>query len=174
MLFESIVERGVEDARTTVDEVIELGDFSRREAIDLLRDLAKAGCGDFKVGRKGHPSRLEWSVDPSHVAMRIVNGGLGDKEGEDEAGEHTPTPDPQPEPLAPPSQAALDLGQPAEPSEDRPPPHSKRRQPAARGMIDHTHVLRPDLRVTVTLPADLSPAEATVLADWVRNLSFQR
>ena len=41
-------------------------------------------------------------------------------------------------------------------------------------MVEHAYVLRPDLRLSVNLPVDLTQREAEVLAAWVRNLSFER
>lgn len=37
-------------------------DVSRSEGISLLRRLDELGLGDFKIGRRGRPTRLEWSV----------------------------------------------------------------------------------------------------------------
>lgn len=36
--------------------------------VDLARELEQAGAGVFKVGRRGHPSRLEWSRDLQDIA----------------------------------------------------------------------------------------------------------
>jgi hypothetical protein len=35
-------------------------------------------------------------------------------------------------------------------------------------------VLRPAMEITIALPGDLTPIEATRVADFVRTLSFQR
>src|SRR2546428_416580 len=37
-------------------------DVSYNETRDFLRELAKLKCGEYKMGRKGWDSRLEWSV----------------------------------------------------------------------------------------------------------------
>ena len=37
-------------------------DASRKDVIDLFRELEAAQCGTFYVGRKGHSSRFQWSV----------------------------------------------------------------------------------------------------------------
>jgi len=36
--------------------------LSRGDVIKVLQWLEKLGCGQFIAGRKGHPSRFEWSV----------------------------------------------------------------------------------------------------------------
>lgn len=237
-LFASIVQAGVEDNRTTVDELIEDGEVTRRQAITLLRDLDEAGYGEFKVGRKGHPSRLEWGQDPRALAQRLLNGEPAARSAAAEfasaaavAGEEQPSqveepvehargpaafehhadalephadlaePEPEPEP---PPQAQL-RAQPQ--AQAQPQPQAQARaaserprelfaemfptpEPASRsrkrerkqelerqrdtGQIEHTYVLRPKLRVVVELPEDLSAREAEILADWIRNLSFER
>lgn len=48
-------------------------DITRTEIIDLFRALANAGCGVFLVGRKGHPTRFEWSVGLIDVG-RVAQG----------------------------------------------------------------------------------------------------
>jgi hypothetical protein len=37
-------------------------DLSRSQAIEFFKALEAANCGRFKVGRKGHPSRFEWTA----------------------------------------------------------------------------------------------------------------
>ncbi|WP_106390983.1 hypothetical protein [Enhygromyxa salina] len=187
-LFDSILERGVDEGRTTVDELTGDGDVGRRDAIALLRSLDEAGCGEFKVGRKGHPSRLEWTVAPAELAARVVErdagqglgpgqpAGLDDAPELDEAASGAASG--APEMVS--TQPALDLGVGlvSEASANEAPPRQDRevRAPGsgAEWMIEHSHVLRRDLRVKVSLPADLTPREAEILADWIRDLSFER
>ncbi len=52
---------------TTVDRlhgvlVAEGHEVTRGQLIDALRQLAELGCGEFKTGRKGWPTRMVWSV----------------------------------------------------------------------------------------------------------------
>lgn len=190
-LFAAILVADVEDGRTTVDELIESGAATRRQAITLLRDLDEAGCGEFKVGRKGHPSRLEWSGDPRELARQVID----EMDGREDPTHDSPSePEPSQPEADPPDRArppaaaiALDLSiaQPEFPvaaNEPHDAParastgHSRASELAAAGddEIEHTYVLRPSRRVNVTLPADLTRREAEVLADWLRNLSFER
>jgi hypothetical protein len=151
--LDSILAAGAEDGRTTVDDILADGEVPRRQAIILLRELESLGYGAFKVGRKGHPSRFEWSIDPADLRA-VLDGGGEQDDDDDGAGElgtsvaeEVTTSDP------------IALASP------------KR---YIRVEIDHAFVLRPDCRVILTLPDNLTRREAEVLADWVRNLSFER
>jgi hypothetical protein len=144
-LLDSILAAGAEDGRTTVDEILADGEVPRRQAINLLRDLESLGYGAFRVGRKGHPSRFEWNIDPADLSASLAGGKHEDADGDD-TDEHESA-----EPVA---------------QDDEP------RQGDTE--IAHQYVLRPDYRVSLNLPDNLTRREAEVLADWVRNLSFER
>ncbi len=52
---------------TSVDQLLSTlraveEDVSRGEAIGVFKELEECGCGQFKAGRKGWPSRFEWTV----------------------------------------------------------------------------------------------------------------
>lgn len=52
---------------TTVDRIhanvaAEGAEISRADIILVFRELEACGCGGFKAGRKGWPSRFEWAV----------------------------------------------------------------------------------------------------------------
>lgn len=48
-------------------------DLTRTEIIDFFRELEDAGCGIFVVGRKGHPTRFEWTVPLIDIG-RVARG----------------------------------------------------------------------------------------------------
>jgi hypothetical protein len=190
LLFDWILRAGVEDNRTTVEELIEQLEVPRKTAINLLRALDEAGHGEFKVGRKGHPSRLEWSDDPQALAERL-NGG--DRQPADEDPNEETEVDPKldgrdPEPDAPGDQvdehvdAELGSGSSAsgkwlagvDEIAGVATPRQRRASGPETELIEHSYVLRPQLRVVIALPEDLSAREAEVLAGWIRNLSFER
>jgi hypothetical protein len=172
-LFDWIAQAETEANRTTVEELIDNCDVSRRHAINLLRALADAGYGEFKVGRKGHPSRFEWAEDPQVLAERLEQLD-GRDAGDDEQLEQAEA--------KPSNGPALDNGElfvemfPQTETVAHEPPTSLRRRATARELelIEHSYVLRPKLRIVLKLPEDLSAREAEVLAEWLRNLSFQR
>lgn len=67
----------------TVDE-LEALDLGRRNAIDLLKALEEHGVGEFRVGRKGHPSRLVWVIDPRTLVQQMRgDAALGDAVDDD-------------------------------------------------------------------------------------------
>ncbi len=54
--------------QTSVDRLLAvLGDdgaeMSRGDLIEVLRELEAVGCGTFRIGRRGWPSRFEWRLD---------------------------------------------------------------------------------------------------------------
>ena len=153
-LLDSILTAGADEGRTTVDELLEDGELPRKQAINLLRDLEGLGYGSFKVGRKGHPSRFEWSIDPEDLRK-----ALDDDNGE---------------PSEAPTRASF-MGHPPARERDEPPTTPPARAPQQpRSEIEHLLVLRPDYRVTLNLPADLTRGEAQAISEWVRILSFER
>lgn len=107
---------------------------SRKDVIDVLRRLEEIGCGSFKVGRHGHPSRFEWKVGMVAVGRVAV--------GEAEEVEDLPL------------DAVEDEGE--------------------WQVLEHSFALRPDLKVTIDLPADLTASEATRLAEFIKSLPFER
>lgn len=203
-LFDAMSDGTLEPGEhTTVDELAQLEGLSRRQAVDLLRSLAGIGVGEFKVGRKGHPSRLVWAQDPKALAELLAAGppapepadalsvhadgtskaAADTDRGEVEPGVVTPV---RASPLANSSEGArLRLDRPAGKGGSSTPPSSARSRARVRGSrsesessqspgIEHIHRLRRDLEIRVKLPADLSPREAEVLAAWIRDLSFER
>lgn len=49
---------------------------TRTEVIDLFKELDSLGCGQFKVGRKGHSSRIEWTVHLKSVGQAARGTGI--------------------------------------------------------------------------------------------------
>lgn len=161
-LLDSILTAGSDDGRTTVDEL--LTDIPRKQAINLLRELEGLGYGMFKVGRKGHPSRFEWSIDPEELRKLL------DDDDEQQTARASEEASVAPEKPAPTRMSFM--GQPA--TVEPPTTPARAPQPTAGTDIQHQYVLRPDYRVSLNLPDDLTPREAEVLGEWVRNLSFER
>ena len=58
---------------TTVERFMRKLEITRGEAINLARELVKAGCGEFIVGRKGWSSRFSWKY--SRVRLGRVASG---------------------------------------------------------------------------------------------------
>lgn len=67
-LLDQVSTRKRNHFKTTVNHLMWLmhrggKEFSRREMIDVLKQLKEYGIGDFIIGRRGQPSRFEWAVE---------------------------------------------------------------------------------------------------------------
>lgn len=60
-LFDINAERERDASSSSLDVISRKLDISRGDAVALARALEIAGCGEFKVGRRGAPSRFEWA-----------------------------------------------------------------------------------------------------------------
>jgi hypothetical protein len=47
---------------------------AKGDVIDVLRRLDEFGCGNFRTGRKGHPTRFEWKYDLVSVGKAAAGG----------------------------------------------------------------------------------------------------
>lgn len=66
-LLDHLARRERDWSSTSVDRMLsniaqDGGDVSRGQLVEVMRELEGLGCGAFKVGRRGHASRFEWSV----------------------------------------------------------------------------------------------------------------
>jgi len=116
---------------------------SRRAVIQVFRKLEGAGCGEFVVGRGGWESRFVWTVGMVEVGKYA--------KGEEAPIQHVePTAGLEPEAEEP------DEGAPG----------------TSVQLFNHGFQLRPDLRVSLQLPRDLTAGEASRLAEFVKTLPF--
>jgi hypothetical protein len=70
--FDHFAQRQNNSSHTTIDRLQAAlkgsgHDVSRRDLIDLFKSLEGVGCGEFVIGRRGKPSRFEWSVGLTDV-----------------------------------------------------------------------------------------------------------
>jgi hypothetical protein len=119
---------------------------SRRDITRVLKALEHAGCGEYIVGRKGHPSRFRWDVEM--VAVGRYAAGISTDIGQVD-----------------PSLPSEDEDISAEVGPDG-------RSAASPREFTHGFQLRPQLPVSFRLPADLTTAEAARLADFIKTLPF--
>ena len=118
-------------------------EVSRSSLTAVLKALEHARCGKYVAGRKRVINRgLEWSVGMVAAARYA-------------AGEAAV--------IGPVDLATADNGRGA--SDDGP-------VNGAAAQLTHGFQLRPELRLSFTLPADLTNAEAARLADFVKTLPF--
>lgn len=178
-LFAALQHEVPKEGRTTVEELSEVGGVSRTDAIALLRELANCGCGKFTVGRRGHPSRLEWSVNPAQLSEQLAQ--LSEQLAQARiATSQTPAEsegvrdEPKLALVEPTVAAGFSLTPPSAVGKAKSRVRTSTPHMMDPKMVEHAYVLRPDLRLSVNLPVDLTQREAEVLAAWVRNLSFER
>lgn len=60
-LFDMNAERERDATTSSLDVISRKLEISRGETVALARELEAAGCGIFKVGRRGARSRFEWA-----------------------------------------------------------------------------------------------------------------
>lgn len=148
-LFDNLAKRAYNSREQSVNQLercLEKDgvEVSRRDITHLLKELQRAGCGEYVVGRKGHPSRFRWYVETVDVGRRAAGtpsdirhgspNGVGDTLVETRVDGHSP---------------------------------------ANSDEFTHRFQLRPDLLVSFRLPADLTTPEATRLADFIKTLPFE-
>lgn len=76
--FDHFARRQNNSAKTTVDRLHTAlrtsgHEVSRRDVIELFKVLQEARCGRFVIGRRGQPSRFEWTVGLTDVG-RVAAG----------------------------------------------------------------------------------------------------
>ncbi len=140
LMLEDFARRGRNRAQTTVDSLVfrltmENPRVNRSDILGVFHELEKIGCGNFIVGRKGHPSRFQWAVGLSSVGKTAIG-----------------------------EEVALE------------PVSEEERGRIVREAELETYVfpLRLNLKVKVDLPIDLSSAEASRLAEFIKTLPLDR
>ena len=122
-----------------------LANTSYRDIIKVFKELDRIGAGEFKAGRRGAQSRMEWRFSVQSLGQ-AANGTVREPKGinEDDL-----------------EDTNADVGEDASWNE-----------PDWIDWIDHTFQLRPDLQITFRLPADLNSKEAERLAGFIRSVPF--
>lgn len=130
---------------TTAARAAGLAGASHGEVIALFRELAQIGAGEFKAGRRGFATRMEWIYSVRSLGAAAQGAGQPEaidpteiEDGEAEAENETYLEDDWEKP----------------------------------DWITHTFQLRPAQRVTIKLPVDLTAKEAERLAGFIRQVPF--
>ena len=134
---------------TTVDSIVSSSHLSRAQVIDLFKKLAGAGVGEFRMGRRGQPTRIEWSYNLSDVGKWALGESSEIKPlyvDEERKGPKSVSP-------------VIKRGRPF---------GSKNR--VSSEMYDHVYLLRNDAKVHFKLPKDLNHNEAKRLAEFIQTL----
>ena len=75
--FDHAASRGKNQVETKVDSVLRLCkeegiEASRREVVALFKEMDRAACGQFIIGRKGWPSRFHWKTSIIEVGHAVT------------------------------------------------------------------------------------------------------
>lgn len=64
LFLDSLLNRKKNSRQTSVERAITLlaGNASRAEVVKMFQEFETIGCGVFKNGRRGQPSRIEWNA----------------------------------------------------------------------------------------------------------------
>lgn len=116
---------------------------SRGDITRVLKELERARCGEYVVGRKGHPSRFRWDVEMVAVGQYAAGTSTDIGEVDPGTGSEDDVSSSEPEPA-----------QTADTSRQ----------------FTHRFPLRSDLVVSLDLPVDLTAKEAARLADFIKAL----
>lgn len=117
---------------------------TQASAIEVVKEVQKAGAGYYRVGRRGSPTRIEWLYQMDSVGQ-VARGDHSNLIFSDEARNLII------------DEASAETG-----------------LKKFDSTLSHTFRLRRTETVTFHLPADLSETEANRLADFVRSLPFDR
>lgn len=113
------------------------------EVVRVFKELANAGCGTFRNGRKGYKTRIEWEY--SLVSLGEVAKG------------EAAIPEP------------IDLSALEDDEDDF---EITSTEEMDEGLITHAFQLRPDMVLHLGFPSDLTTKEAERLAAFIRALPF--
>ena len=152
--FQWAVEQPEGTRETPLDDIEHAVGLSRLQAVSLCKQLQDATVGRFIAGRRGRPSRLEWSVDPRAVGAVIAQSEeTPEEDGEEEAAPRRARAQPQQQRPLPEPEVTVQA--PDREDEDR-----------------YAYRLRHDRQVHFALPIDLTQREAARLAEFVRALGL--
>ena len=123
-----------------------LADASHSEILALFRKFDSIGAGEFKAGRRGSKTRIEWkySVQSLGAAAKGVATKLEDVETNELEDEE--------EEMLEAGSLEIDAG--------------------ADNLIYHSFQLRPDLQIIFRLPVDLTNKEAERISGFIKQIPF--
>lgn len=156
-VFGWLAERDENPTETRVDMAVKaLGPkLTYRDLVAFFKKLENAGVGRFIVGRRGGRSRFEWT----YTAESVGKAALGESKklvalhqmGSEEPGDFEGFTD-----------------------ERDGEPEGEEDENEGEGLLRTEYLLRPDLRLPVVVPVDMTEGEANRLADFIRTLWFER
>lgn len=156
-VFSWLAESGGSPEETAVDLAVKVLGYkvAYRDLVAFFKELEGARVGRFIVGRRGGRSRFEWA----YTAESIGKAALGESEQ-----------------LVALYQMDLEEQEDFEdfPSEGGQKPEGEEGDTQGEDLLRTEYLLRPDLRLPVVVPVDMTEGEANRLADFIRTLWFER
>jgi hypothetical protein len=143
-----IVDRwGAAGGDVALDRLIsELGDVQRYDIVASLKELERAGAGEFVAGRGGQKARFVWNAGAARQAREAARKA---PERKREPAVHAKV----------------------EPRRRTP---NGRSAPSKESSLEHAFRLRPNVVVSVELPADVTPLEVERFCQFLRAIPFDR
>lgn len=148
-LFDNLASRQKDRRITLASRAATLAGASHGEVLNLLRKLDELGAGEFKVGRRGSKTRIEWLYSQRGLGQ-AAQGAAVQPEGIEE----------------------IDPAELEDIEGEAPEPPEAEAEAGEGEWIGHTFQLRPDVRLTIKLPVDLTSKEAERLAGFIRQVPF--
>lgn len=153
----------------------ELGEVQRYDLVSALKELERAGAGEFIVGRSGQKARFSWRSGAARALGASESGaaragGAGAARGQGRAGRGAVSSLPAGARAQRHVRAISDAGATAEPPPSAAGPARRSQAPS---VLEHVFHLRPDHVVTVQLPADVSRVEVERFCQFLRALPFK-
>jgi hypothetical protein len=143
-LFDNFSTRKKDMRVTPVARAAYLVEATQGEIVALFRELNELGAGEFKLGRRGSKTRIEWHYSQSSLG-RIAQGAAS-----------------QPESIDP-----TDLD-----DDDTETAEIEGSDSSHGEWISHSFQLRADLRITLNLPTDITAKEAERLSGFILQVPF--
>jgi hypothetical protein len=144
-LFSSLIDRRRNTLVTKAEDAAEMTGAKYADVVALFRQLEKIGAGNFRSGRRGQKTRIEWVFDVRELAAAARGDAVQIQSM------HAAAPDTQ------------------ETS-----PSARAHEDAIAGpMKTHRYRIRSDLEIQVELPINLTSAEANRLGFMIQNAAFE-
>ncbi len=145
-IFELLAARRNDAQITKVDRLHSLlagqrSKFSRQDVLRVLQKLEELGLGRFKAGRKGWPSRLEWTTS----MLAVVRAATGETD-------------------------ELDLNTPPAPHDDTDVDSDEEPPRLDEDVLEHVFHIRADFTARLQLPIDFTADEARRLSQFILTL----
>ncbi len=141
-------------------------DTTRQDVINLFKDLEKLGVGDFKIGRRTQKTRFLSKISLVSVGQAVVD--VNKTEEVNQANQELEKAQREPEQgiqVVRESENSRDLG-----TKEA----SAANQEGAEKLLTHSFQLRPNHKIELKLPVDLTDSEAERLCKFIKALPFSR